>query len=73
MAHTRGRMVATNAKGIQLGANYLKESNRIALIGNGGNLAIAQHMASDIYRHTNKFCFTIEFPIQMFKFNVYNS
>ena len=57
MAHTRGRMVATNAKGIQLGANYLKKSNRIALIGNGGNLAIAQHMASDIYRHTNKFCF----------------
>ena len=50
-------MVATNAKGIQLGANYLKESNRIALIGTGGNLAIAQHMASDIYRHTNKFCF----------------
>ena len=27
------------------------------MIGNGGNLAIAQHMASDIYRHTNKFCF----------------
>ena len=50
-------MVATNAKGLQLGANCLKKANRIALIGNGGNLAIAQHMASDIYRHTNKFCF----------------
>jgi|9_EtaG_2_1085328.scaffolds.fasta_scaffold02095_6 hypothetical protein len=32
-------------------------AKRIALIGNGGNLAIAQHMASDIYRHTGKFCF----------------
>ena len=32
-------------------------ANKIALIGNGGNLAIAQHMASDIYRHTGKFCF----------------
>ena len=50
-------MVATNARGLQLGANCLKKANRIALIGNGGNLAIAQHMASDIYRHTNKFCF----------------
>ena len=34
-----------------------KNSRSIALIGNGGNLAIAQHMASDIYRHTGKFCF----------------
>ena len=32
-------------------------ASSIALIGNGGNLAIAQHMASDIYRHTDKFCF----------------
>jgi len=32
-------------------------AEKIALIGTGGNLAIAQHMASDIYRHTNKFCF----------------
>tara|TARA_B100001093_G_scaffold26583_1_gene23347 strand:+ start:906 stop:1748 length:843 start_codon:yes stop_codon:yes gene_type:complete len=32
-------------------------ASKIALIGNGGNLAIAQHMASDIYRHTGKFCF----------------
>ena len=27
-----------------------KNANRIALVGTGGNLAIAQHMASDIYR-----------------------
>ena len=33
------------------------DASKIALIGNGGNLAIAQHMASDIYRHTGKFCF----------------
>ncbi len=33
------------------------DAKRIALVGNGGNLAIAQHMASDIYRHTGKFCF----------------
>ena len=50
-------MVVTNAKGLQLGASCLKKANRIALNGNGGNLAIAQHMASDIYRHTGKFCF----------------
>ena len=35
-------------------------AEKIALIGNGGNLAIAQHMASDIYRHTDKFCFAPE-------------
>ena len=57
MAYPRGGMVVTNAKGLQLGASCLKKANRIALIGNGGNLAIAQHMASDIYRHTGKFCF----------------
>ena len=34
-----------------------KKANRIALFGNGGNLAVAQHMASDIFRHTGKFCF----------------
>ena len=33
------------------------DSNSIALVGTGGNLAIAQHMASDIYRHTGKFTF----------------
>ena len=36
------------------------DARKIALIGNGGNLAIAQHMASDIYRHTDKFCFAPE-------------
>ena len=35
----------------------LARANRIALIGNGGNMAIAQHMASDIFRHTGKFAF----------------
>ena len=35
----------------------LYKARNIALIGNGGNLAIAQHMASDISRHTGKFCF----------------
>tara|TARA_B100001029_G_scaffold39022_1_gene30156 strand:- start:518 stop:964 length:447 start_codon:yes stop_codon:yes gene_type:complete len=39
----------------QLSAFVVAE--KIALIGNGGNLAICQHMASDIYRHTGKFCF----------------
>ena len=33
------------------------QAERIALIGTGGNLAVCQHMASDIYRHTGKFCF----------------
>ena len=33
------------------------KAKTIALIGNGGNLAIAQHMASDITRHTGKFCY----------------
>ena len=35
----------------------LMKAGSIALVGNGGNLAIAQHMASDITRHTGKFCF----------------
>ncbi len=35
----------------------LYKAQTIALIGNGGNLAVAQHMASDISRHTGKFCF----------------
>ena len=34
-----------------------KKARSIALVGTGGNLAIAQHMASDMYRHTGKFCF----------------
>ena len=35
----------------------IKKAKSIALIGNGGNLAVAQHMASDLIRHTGKFCF----------------
>ena len=33
------------------------KAKTIALLGNGGNLAVAQHMASDIFRYTGKFCF----------------
>lgn len=35
----------------------VKRSNRVAIIGNGGNLAIAQHVASDMNRYLGKFCF----------------
>ena len=35
----------------------LHKAKTIALFGNGGNLAVAQHMASDITRHTGKFCY----------------
>ena len=35
----------------------LNKARSVALLGNGGNLAVAQHMASDIFRHTGKFCF----------------
>ena len=35
----------------------LMKAQSVALLGNGGNLAVAQHMASDIFRHTGKFCF----------------
>ncbi len=38
-------------------SSKLYKAKTIALIGNGGNLAVAQHMASDISRHTGKFCF----------------
>lgn len=38
-------------------AELIQNSDKIAFIGNGGNLAIAQHAASDMYRHTGKFCF----------------
>ena len=33
------------------------KAQTVALLGNGGNLAVAQHMASGIFRHTGKFCF----------------
>ena len=45
---------------VDLGAANIqkfKKAHTIALFGNGGNLAVAQHMASDIYRHTGKFAF----------------
>ena len=35
----------------------LHKARSVALLGNGGNLAVAQHMASDITRHTGKFCY----------------
>ena len=33
----------------------VKESNNIVFIGNGGNMAVANHLASDISRYLNKF------------------
>ena len=41
---------------IEKGAKMLEKANCIAIIGNGGNLAISQHAASDINRHTGKLC-----------------
>ena len=35
----------------------ISHSPKIAIVGNGGNLAIAQHGASDMTRHLNKHCF----------------
>lgn len=43
--------------------NYIEDIKRaktIALIGNGGNLAICRHAASDMSRHLGKFCFAPE-------------
>ena len=39
------------------GPEKLRKANTVALFGNGGNMAVAQHMASDIFRHTGKFCY----------------
>jgi len=36
------------------------KAERIAIIGNGGNLAIASHGASDMTRHLGKHCFAPE-------------
>lgn len=41
-------------------ADCIKSAKRIAIIGNGGNLAIASHGASDMTRHLNKHCFAPE-------------
>ena len=38
----------------------VKSAKSIAIIGNGGNLAIARHAASDMSRHLDKFCFAPE-------------
>jgi len=38
----------------------VKQASSIAIIGNGGNLAIARHAASDMSRHLGKFCFAPE-------------
>ena len=35
----------------------VSQAKSIAIIGNGGNLAIAKHAASDMSRHLGKFCF----------------
>lgn len=41
-------------------ADCITQANRIAIIGNGGNLAIASHGASDMTRHLGKHCFAPE-------------
>ncbi len=38
----------------------VQDANSIAIIGNGGNLAIARHVTSDINRHLDKFCYAPE-------------
>ena len=43
---------------LESASELLNNAGKIAIIGNGGNLAIAQHAASDIYRHTGKFTFS---------------
>ena len=45
--------------------NYItaiKKARTIAIIGNGGNLAICRHAASDMSRHLSKFCFEVNRP-----------
>jgi phosphoheptose isomerase len=49
--------VITKVKNVKLGADLFDKANRVAFMGKGGNLAIAQHAASDVYRHTGKFTF----------------
>tara|TARA_B100000900_G_scaffold401275_1_gene405779 strand:+ start:61 stop:957 length:897 start_codon:yes stop_codon:yes gene_type:complete len=49
--------MVTNPKQLKVAAGHLASADRVALMGTGGNLAIAQHMASDIYRHLDKYCF----------------
>ena len=56
MAHSRGGMVVDPTE-LKQAAEMVSNAKCVALLGTGGNLAIAQHMASDMYRHLDKFCF----------------
>ena len=53
MLMTRQSIVMFSSKVIKL----ITSAKSIAIIGNGGNLAIAKHAASDMSRHLGKFCF----------------
>ena len=53
---TRQSIAMISSKIVKL----IKHANSIAVIGNGGNLAIAKHAASDMSRHLGKFCFAPE-------------
>jgi hypothetical protein len=37
--------------------SFIKNAKSIAIIGNGGNMAVAEHAASDMSRYLQKFCF----------------
>lgn len=47
-------------KNFLLLASKIKEANSVAIVGNGGNLAVAKHAASDLSRYLNKFCYAPE-------------
>jgi phosphoheptose isomerase len=47
-------------KNFSLLSQKIKEANSIAIVGNGGNLAVAKHAASDLTRYLNKFCYAPE-------------
>ena len=53
---TKQSIVMFSSKVIKL----INQAKSIAVIGNGGNLAIAKHAASDMSRHLGKFCFAPE-------------
>lgn len=38
-------------------ATQIQRANSIAIVGNGGNMAVAEHAASDLSRYLGKFCF----------------
>ena len=56
MLMTKQSIVMFSSKVIKL----INQAKSIAVIGNGGNLAIAKHAASDMSRHLGKFCFAPE-------------